>query len=589
MCTDAPGILPGRGSLAEQAIARTQEGMTSTLPPRQPRGIPAGGEYAAYAHAEGGVALNPAGDRIPGLIDLTPEAQEVLDSIRAAGGRPLIVGGAVRDSLLARIQGEPVASKDVDIEVYGLSADQLRDALPGNVQEFGQNFGVLNTSINGQDFDVTLPRRDNKTGEGHRGFIVETDPEMPFEEAFARRDFTINAMGWDDATGELVDPFGGRDDLEAGVLRHTSKESFGEDPIRVLRGVQFSGRFGLDLDPETAQLCREIAPSFHSLHKDGIWKEFRKLTTKGTHISKALQTLHAAGWEDHFPDLAATRGVPQDPIWHPEGSVNVHLGLAGDEAAAIARRDGLDEEETSILVLAAITHDFGKAHSTIIKDGRIVSGGHNETGVAPAREFLAQIGAPGRFHEQILPLIDRHMCHSPGGDQEITDSAVRRLLRKLDHAGGGPTLKTWARLVEADKAGRGDGARKGRDYLPDWLDRADRLGSESGVGKPILKGPHLADSGIERGPLWGYIIAQSVEAQDDGVFTDEAGARDWLAGNRKAVLTEAQRRWQKAQAKAEKLPRARLKVMKVQQAEQKAQARAEKERARAARQDAAGT
>lgn len=561
--------------------------MTSTLPPRQPRGIPAGGEYTAYAHAEGGIALGPAGDRLPGLIDLTPEAQEVLDSIRAAGGRPLIVGGAVRDALLAQVQGVPVASKDVDIEVYGLSRDELRAALPGNVQEFGQNFGVFNTSIHGQDFDVTLPRRDNKTGEGHRGFVVETDPEMPFEEAFARRDFTINAMGWDDTTGELVDPFGGRADLEAGVLRHASAQSFGEDPIRVLRGVQFSGRFGLDLDPETAQLCREIAPSFHSLHRDGIWKEFRKLTAKGTHVSKALQTLHAAGWEDHFPWLAATRGVPQDPVWHPEGSVEVHLGLAGDQAAAIARRDGLDEEETSILVLAAITHDFGKAISTRVnEEGRIVSDGHNTTGVEPARDFLNQIGAPGRLHGQILPLIDRHMCHSPGGDQELTDSAVRRLLRRLDHAGGGPTLKTWARLVEADKSGRGPGARHGRDYVPEWLERAERLGSESGLGKPILKGPHLAESGIERGPLWGHIIAQSVEAQDDGVFADEAGARAWLAGNRSKVLREAQRRWQRAQAKAEKEQAARLVIAKARNAEQKAQAKAAKEAARAAAQQA---
>lgn len=563
--------------------------MTTTLPPRQPRGIPTGGEYAAYAHAEGAVALGPGCDTIPGLIDLTPEAQEVLDSIRAAGGRPLIVGGAVRDALIARAQGSPVESKDVDIEVYGLSREHLRAALPGNVQEFGQNFGVLNTSINGQDFDVTLPRLDNKTGEGHRGFVVETDPEMPFEEAFARRDFTINAMGWDDATGEIVDPFGGRADLEAGVLRHTSAQSFGEDPIRVLRGVQFSGRFGLDLDPETAAMCQEIAPSFHSLHRDGIWKEFRKLTGKGTHISRALQTLHASGWEDHFPALAATRGVPQDPVWHPEGSVEVHLGLAGDEAAAIARRDGLDEEETSVLVLAAITHDFGKAISTKVnEEGRIVSGGHNTTGVEPARDFLKQIGAPVRFHEQILPLIDRHMCHSPGGNQELTDSAVRRLLRRLDHAGGGPTLKTWARLVEADKAGRGAGARKARDYVPEWLERAERLGSESGLGKPILKGPHLAESGIDRGPLWGHIIAQSVEAQDDGAFTDEAGAREWLAGNRKKVLVEAQRRWQRDKAKAENLQRIRLAAMKVQQAEQKVQARAAKERARAAAQEAAG-
>lgn len=173
----------------------------------------------------------------------------------------------------------------------------------------------------------------------------------------------MNAMGWDDATGELVDPYGGRADLDAGVLRHTS-DKFSEDPLRVLRGVQFAGRFDLELAPQTAALCQEIAPTFAELNKSGIWDQFHKLTTKGTHISKALEALHAAGWEQHFPGLAATRGIPQDRRWHPEGAVNVHLGLSGDEAARIARRDGLDEEETSILVLAAITHDFGKAHST---------------------------------------------------------------------------------------------------------------------------------------------------------------------------------------------------------------------------------
>jgi tRNA nucleotidyltransferase (CCA-adding enzyme) len=248
----------------------------------------------------------------------------VLDALRAAGGRPLIVGGSVRDALLSRSSGETIDPKDIDIEVYGLSRMELWKALPGDVQEFGQSFGVFNTTLNGQDFDVALPRRDNKTGDGHRGFVVETDENLDHATAFARRDFTINAMGWDDETGELVDPHGGRADLEAGILRHTS-DKFDEDPLRVLRGVQFAGRFDLELAPETAELCREMAPAFDQLHKDGIWKEFHKLTAKGTHISKALQALHAAGWEDHFPGLAATRGVPQDLTWHPEGDVNIHL------------------------------------------------------------------------------------------------------------------------------------------------------------------------------------------------------------------------------------------------------------------------
>lgn len=362
----------------------------------------------------------------------------------------------------------------------------------------------------------------------------------------------MNAMGWDEATGELVDPHGGRADLEAGILRHTS-DRFDEDPLRVLRGVQFAGRFNLELAPETAELCQEMAPTFTELNKSGVWDQFHKLTTKGARISKALKALHASGWEKHFPGLAATRGVPQDPRWHPEGEVIVHLGMAGDQAARIARRDGPDEEETSILVLAAMTHDFGKAHSTKINaDGTITSGGHHETGVEPARDFVERIGAPGRYHDTILPLIREHMCHTSGGGVEISDSAVRRLLRRLDNAGGVPTLKQWAQLVEADKAGRGEGARHGRNHLPDWLSIAEGIGSEKAVGKAMLKGQHLAEAGVPRGPMWAIIVAQSEEAQDDGAFADEDGARAWLAANHDVIMKETTRRLQKAQAASEK-------------------------------------
>ena len=555
--------------------------------PRKPKGQRSAGEFDFITRPVGTITLQPQGECIPDLIDVTPETEKVLNALRAAGGRPLIVGGAVRDGLLSRTQGGAVDSMDVDIEVYGLSKEEVRKALPGDVNEFGQEFGVFNTSLNGQDFDVALPRQDNKTGEGHRGFVVDTDPNMPFEIAFARRDFTMNAMGWDAATGELVDPLGGRADLEAGILRHPS-DHFSEDPLRVLRAVQFAGRFNMELAPETAELCREMAPAFHQLHKDGIWKQFRKLSTEGTHISKALEALHDSGWESHFPGLAATRGVPQDLRWHPEGDVNVHLGMAGDQAAAIARRDGLDEEETSILVLAAITHDFGKAHSTKVKeDGTITSGGHHETGVAPAKDFLDRIGAPGRYHEKILPLIREHMCHTPGGGVEISPSAVRRLLRRLDHAGGGPTLKQWSLLVEADKAGRGAGARHTRNYVPDWLDVAERIGNETAISKTLLRGPHLAEAGVPKGKLWAIIVAQSEEAQDDGAFNDEAGAREWLAANEVEILTEANRRLQKSEAAYAKKKAAQDIVTAAKVAVQKAEAKALRAAKREAEQAAA--
>ena len=468
---------------------------------------------------------------IPDLINLTPEARRVLDSLRAAGGRPLIVGGSVRDALLSRDRGVVVDSKDIDIEVYGLTTAQVAAALPGHVMEVGQHFGIVSATVGGQVFDVSLPRQQSET------------------EAFARRDFTINAMGWDDRSGEVVDPFGGQRDLAAGLLRHTST-AFGDDPLRVLRAMQFSGRFGFELVPETAQLCRSLAPAFADLPKARIWGEFYKLASKGTFISKALETLRVSGWEEHFPELAATRGVPQDPEWHPEGEVHIHLGLAGDQAARIARRDQLDAHETATLVLAAVTHDLGKAVSTRIDaNGRITSNGHNITGVEPARTFLLRIGAPGRYGDKILPLIREHMCHSPEGHQgTISDSAVRRLIRRLDHANSGPSIEDWARLVEADKAGRGEGARQGVNHLPTWLAKAERLAKEPVVGTTLLKGAALAEADIPRGRLWQFVIEQSRDAQDDGLFIDEEGAAAWLHANRDAVVTEAVRRLGEFQA-----------------------------------------
>jgi len=475
---------------------------------------------------------------IPDLINLTPAARRVLDALRAAGGRPLIVGGSVRDALLSRAQGVKVDSKDIDIEVYGMTTAQVSAALPGHVMEVGQHFGIVSATVGGEVFDVSLPRQESPRQESAR--------QESRTEAFARRDFTVNAMGWDEASGEVVDPFGGQRDLAAGVLRHTSA-AFSDDPLRVLRAMQFSGRFGFELAPETAQLCRELAPAFGDLPIARIWGEFYKLASKGTFISKALQTLFEAGWEEYFPELAATRGVPQDPKWHPEGDVNVHLGLAADQAARIARRDHLGPNETATAVLAAITHDFGKAISTVIgANGKITSNGHNVTGVEPARQFLRRIGAPGRYENKILPLIREHMCHTPEGPQgTISDSAVRRLLRRLDETSGGPSIQDWARLVEADKRGRGIGARQGINHLPTWLEKAERLAKQPAAGTTLLKGAALAEAAVPPGRLWRFVIEQGRDAQDDGLFSDEEGAAAWFHANRDAVVAEAGRRLEK--------------------------------------------
>src|SRR5687768_1063537 len=188
-------------------------------------------------------------------------------SVRDAGGRALIVGGWVRDRLLR------LTSKDVDLEVYGIPPARLRELLGafGTVNAVGESFAVYKVA----GIDVALPRRESRTGRGHRGFEVVGDPGLSFTEAARRRDFTINAMAWDPLTGEYLDPFGGRADLAAGTLRAVDARTFGDDSLRVLRALQFAARFELRLDEPTRDLCRRIA--LDDLPSERIWGEIEKL------------------------------------------------------------------------------------------------------------------------------------------------------------------------------------------------------------------------------------------------------------------------------------------------------------------------
>jgi tRNA nucleotidyltransferase (CCA-adding enzyme) len=466
---------------------------------------------------------------VENLMPLSGATVKVLDACREAGGLPLLVGGCVRDALLSR-SGKATLSKDVDIEVYGvpdattLIASLSRVAV---VNEVGIRFGVLKVRLDGEDFDVALPRRDSKIGTGHRGFDTVVEPSLDEATAFGRRDYTINAMGYDPETQELVDPYGGTADLAAGILRHTTN-AFDEDPIRVLRGVQFAARFGFDIAPETQVFAQSLKDEYAKIPVEGIWAEMDKLFTKGKSISHGLKALHQTGWEEHFPELAAIRDVPQDPTWHPEGPVHVHAALSGDAAVRIADRDGLDDEGRRLVVLAATIHDLGKAIDTqVSEDGKITSHGHDVSGVDAARGFLKSIGAPAALQDKVLPIIREHMCMHSIDSGKLTASTVRRMLRRLEGENGrGPTIQDWARVVEADLSGRSLGDSKGK--TDEWLSVAESVGPEM---KPILRGNHLIDIGMKPGPEFSKIIKASLVAQDNGDFNDVDGALKWFREN----------------------------------------------------------
>ncbi|MDR2844503.1 MAG: polynucleotide adenylyltransferase, partial [Puniceicoccales bacterium] len=286
-----------------------------------------------------------------GLIALDGElavVAAVVGAVAEAGGRPLLVGGCVRDALLG------ARPKDVDIEVYGLEPVALERALRRRfaIVSVGQSFGVF--KLKEHAVDVSLPRRESKAGAGHRGFTVQGDPHMDIADAAARRDFTVNAIYWDPQTGAVLDPHGGRRDLAERVLRHTSA-AFAEDPLRVLRAMQFAARFLLTPAPETVALCSQIEPE--GLPPERIFEEWSKLILKGVKPSRGLAFLRDCGWVSYYPELVALVGCEQDPHWHPEGDVWNHTLHCLD---AFAEKRTGDAWEDLVVGLAVLCHDLGK-------------------------------------------------------------------------------------------------------------------------------------------------------------------------------------------------------------------------------------
>jgi tRNA nucleotidyltransferase (CCA-adding enzyme) len=445
-----------------------------------------------------------------------PDVAPVLAVIRAAGGRPMLVGGCVRDAIIDL----GTVSKDIDIEVYGITdPDRLARALEhaGKVTEAGKAFGVFKVRAGGTEIDVSLPRRESKTGAGHRGFTVIPDSTLGFAEASARRDFTVNALMADPVTGEITDCHGGLADLAAGVLRHTSF-AFAEDPLRVLRAVQFAARFGFTLAAETASMCRHLASTYQELPVERVWGEIEKIGTRGTHITTALQVLADTGWEHHFPQIAALHGVEQDPVWHPEGDVHIHSGLAADQAARLSDEAGLVGSDRFVVVAAALAHDFGKVTHTQRTAGRITSRGHAAAGAAPAAAFLRGIGCPEGLIARIVPLVREHMCCTGTPSKP----AVRRLARRLTPA----TITELAIVCGADHAGRGD--PYAANPADAWLTAAAGLHVTERPAKGILTGDHLIAAGMQPGPAFRPLLAAALIMQDAGEFTDEDGAIRWL-------------------------------------------------------------
>lgn len=467
---------------------------------------------------------------------------DICGAISEAGGRSYVVGGWVRDQLLG------VDSKDVDIEVFSITIDDLQQVLSrfGEVDLVGKAFGVL--KVHGLDVDFSLPRRDSKVGEGHRGFEITIATDMSIEDAARRRDLTINSISYDMLNREIVDPFNGQEDLKRGVLRATDPETFVEDPLRAMRVVQFAGRFGFCVDDQLAQLCQQLDLS--ELPGERLYEEFVKLFLKGIQIGYGLRQLERLGLLKFFPEIEAMAHTPQDLIWHPEGDVWEHTLWVVDEAAKL--RTG-DRDHDLELMFAALCHDMGKPLTTTFEVNgeevseveylnapamlyspetsweeigesktrpKIRSKAHEAAGEGPTRAFMGRLMAPHDLIDAVVALVIEHLAPHTFRKNKARPGAFRRLARRL--AAAGTSLEMLHKIGTADHFGRATPDAQERVYpAGDWfIEQASNLEIKEEGPADVVMGRHLIARGWVPGVHFGVFLDKCRDVQYDTGWDD---------------------------------------------------------------------
>ncbi|WP_415406077.1 CCA tRNA nucleotidyltransferase [Sulfurovum sp. CS9] len=441
-------------------------------------------------------------------------------SLQKHHAKAIIVGGSVRDHFLQ------LPIKDYDIEVYGFdNLEQLEKILVefGSVNLVGKSFGVLKFVHEKEEYDFSFPRLESKVGKGHRGFDVETDGSMAFEQAALRRDFTINAMGYDIEGKAFLDPFNAQEDIDAHLLRHIDDNSFVEDPLRVYRAVQFCARFGYELAPETKKLCLNMVKDnlLEELPKERIYKEFVKLLLKSPKPSLGFELMRELGILRYFPELEAIIDVPQDSKWHPEGDVWVHTMICIDAMVGLL---GEDKKKNLKYMFAILCHDFGKATTTATdEDGCIRAIGHEVEGLEPTKSFMYRLTSEHDFIESILPLVEYHLKPSQFYAAKSKNRAIRKLATKVN-------IEELVIVAKAGFLGRTtQESLRGNYKAGEWLlEKAKALKVQNKPLDNLLQGRDLIDLGLEPSPEFKFILDEVYELQMEGDICTKEEALDYV-------------------------------------------------------------
>ena len=439
-------------------------------------------------------------------------ARQIAALVAAQGGRTFYVGGFVRDALIHK------ENKDVDIEVHGVSPKCLEEILDslGQRMTIGESFGIF--GLKGYDLDIAMPRKEEARGQGHKDFDIFVDPFIGTEAAARRRDFTFNALMQDVLTGEIVDHFGGVEDLQNGILRHVNDQSFAEDPLRVLRAGQFAARFGFRAAEETVALCRKM--DLRHLPRERIEGELKKALLKAEKPSIFFEVLRQMEQLDHwFPELKALIGVQQNPVYHSEGDVWTHTMMVIDEAAKLRHRAA----NPCWFMLSAVTHDFGKAVCTEEKNGVLHAYLHEVKGLPLAEAFLRRITGEVKLIEYVLNLTEYHMKpNTVAGARSAVKVTTRMFDQSVDPEG-------LICLALADDRGRITQA-PATDHEVFLMERLAVF--QELMSRPYVMGRDLVEAGLKPGVEFTEILQHAHKLRLAGV-PKESALKQTLAFARK--------------------------------------------------------
>lgn len=443
------------------------------------------------------------------MLDLRTKkaVTKVSKVVSSFGGRVFEVGGGVRDALLG------VPSKDVDLLVTGVPVDDLVKGLPGKVDLVGASFGVLKVTLEGVTLDVALPRSEFSTGEGHRDFKVESDHSLPVEADLSRRDFTMNAVAVDLVSGEVVDPFGGRSDVEARLVRAVGDplERFKEDPLRVLRALRFVAKLGFDVESKTFGAMRECAPLVATVSPERVAGELTGLlsASDASHVGKALRFLRDSGvLEAVLPEFTDAIGFDQRSPYH-DRTVDEHTFDTVEHT--VSRGASLEVR------LAALLHDIAKPEMFSVGDdgvGHFYR--HEDRGAEVAQSVLLRLRMASKVVGRVTLLVAEHPKPTP----PVGKKALRRFVARM-----GEATEDALMLREADLAAHaGSSAEKARALMDEVREAVKSLDVVGFDHKQLaLRGDEIMELFGVSGREVGHLKEMATRAVVDGLVPNEKG------------------------------------------------------------------